>query len=90
MDQANTVKLAMLLAKQRGWRELTIHCSNKTLMQKIKNKDTKDWHCTTIIENILDLCSLFDACSFQFVDQSKNVLATRIADFAVNLKYIVV
>lgn len=62
MEEANTIKLALLLAKQRRWTEVLIQGTNTHLIKKLKNQDPNDSKCATI-ENVLDLSSLFNSGS---------------------------
>lgn len=68
MEEANTVNLALILAKQRGWTDVQITGCNKQLFQKLARKDVNDGKCAIIIENILDLIGLLCSCSFIYVD----------------------
>lgn len=56
MEQANMMKLAMILANQRKWKDLIFQGTNRKLMQQLKAKDSRDNQCAMIIENVLDLC----------------------------------
>lgn len=76
----------MCRIKQRGLKALVIQASNSRLIQKIKDKDSNDSLCATIIENVLDLSSLFESCSFRYVDANQNVINSKVAKFAINLK----
>lgn len=77
MEEANAIKLALLLAKQKGWSQVQIYGANRILMHKLESQDTNDSLCTSIIENILDLKSLFHLCSFHHVDSKLNVAARK-------------
>lgn len=64
MEEANTLKLALALARQRGWKDVQLQGTNRSLFQKLKSRDSNDPMCATIIKNIIDLTSLFCSCSF--------------------------
>lgn len=46
MEEANTVKLALFLAKQKGWQEVLVQGTNSKVMLKLMQKDSNDavWH----------------------------------------------
>lgn len=39
MEEANTIKLDLLIAKERGWRNVIIQLTNKGFLQKLRKKD---------------------------------------------------
>lgn len=87
MEEANTIKLALLLPMDRGWKRICILGTNKGLLQKLVNKDPNDALCDPIIENILSLDSMFFFCILMIIDKKINVLASTIVRFAIDLKH---
>lgn len=70
MEESNVIKLALLLAKEKGWRDVAIFGTNERLMTNLKSKDANDSRVATIIGNILYLGSLFSSCSFHHISNS--------------------
>lgn len=85
MEEGNTIKLALALARQRGWRRILIQAIYEKLIKKPQRKDSNDSKCATIIQNILDLKALFSSCSFHHVKINRNIVASRLAKFALEL-----
>lgn len=75
MEEANAIKLALLLAKEKGRSNVIIQGTNKGLMKKLKEQDADDSQCATTLENIAYLRSLFNAIRVaKFVLGLKNVI----------------
>lgn len=67
IEEANIIKLVMALARQKRWTEISIQGTNRKLLQKMQRKEIDMSNCATIMENVLDVISLFSKCSFHVV-----------------------
>lgn len=52
-------------------------------------KEAHDWRTATTLENVLALSPLFSYCSFQFINCKDNIVAIKMAKYALELKHAV-
>ena len=58
------VKLAQIKATEQGWRLINVGVPDKNLLQQIQRTKPMEKRTTTVIQDILELSSLFYKCSF--------------------------
>lgn len=85
MDDANAIKLALLIAKEKEWQDIVIQATKKRVMKKLKRRETNDAKFDNIRKH-LHLNSLFYACSLHLVNCNMNVSINKIAKFAQRLR----
>lgn len=67
LEELNVIKLALMLAIERNWSELTVQGTNHRSMQQLSLKEFKDWRSANALENVIYLSSLFSYCLFQVI-----------------------
>ena len=70
-EEALTLRAAMLMAKQQGWRRVVLESDCKQLIDKI-NGGEGDSTIATVLSNIVSLKSNFYECCFSFTRRMNN------------------
>ncbi|KAL3506601.1 hypothetical protein ACH5RR_031983 [Cinchona calisaya] len=79
MEEAEAVKMALIKASEEGWRKIVIQSSNKNLVYKLCRKCRDDNVLGTILDDILNLTTLFEKCIFCSQPKEITGICNRIA-----------
>ncbi|XP_027181659.1 uncharacterized protein LOC113780035 [Coffea eugenioides] len=81
---AEAVKMAIIKARHQQWKEIVVHIPCPQLLKMIKERMAKDIKMATLIDDINDLRSLFQKCSF-CLDRSLDSRCEVISDYALGI-----
>lgn len=84
--EAEVTRFAIIRAKMEGWNSIIVQDSYDSIVEKIRKGNTNDVHAAVILEDIRELQSLFASCSFYLVSKDHNIISSRLAKFALDLK----
>ncbi|XP_027169594.1 uncharacterized protein LOC113769335 [Coffea eugenioides] len=85
MEETLTIRLALQMARDAGWRKIAIFSDCKTATDYINGNNVQDGNIATILEDIADLTQVFDYCTISWVPRSFNTASHRLASFASKL-----
>lgn len=85
IDVASAVKLVLCKALERPWSNIRIQIQNKDLLRQITNGKSSDCRLTTILEDILNLKSLFRMCSFCLDNNDDNDISANVSSYALGI-----
>ncbi|XP_027064446.1 uncharacterized protein LOC113760174 [Coffea eugenioides] len=85
VEEAQDIRQALNIAKQKGWRKVLIQSDCKGIIDKINARKAEDPHIGVILFDILKLRQVFTECSFSFIKREGNFVAHHLAKFAINL-----
>nr|XP_027122368.1 uncharacterized protein LOC113739352 [Coffea arabica] len=85
VEKALAIQMALIKAKQKGWKEIEIQSNCKTIIGKLQEDSVEDVNCATVLEDIIKLWNEFDVCHFSFIRRIGNVVSHMLAKFAMNL-----
>ncbi|KAL3519426.1 hypothetical protein ACH5RR_017575 [Cinchona calisaya] len=83
--EAEAIKSALINARLVGWSKVAILSSNKSLIQKIQNRNSVDITLATLLDDIITLSNSFAWRSFSWIPSNCNHRAKILASFAVRL-----
>lgn len=63
----------MIKATRKQWEEVNIHIPQKQLLKTLNSRKTKDIKWVTLIDDVINLSSLFWNCSFSLFKKSTNM-----------------
>nr|XP_027109257.1 uncharacterized protein LOC113729129 [Coffea arabica] len=84
-EEAFAVRNALLMAKQAGWKKIIVHSDYKSVVEQINRCSDYEYNIATILEDVQDLRTDFDRCSFVFISRATNEISHALAHFAVKL-----
>ncbi|XP_027166343.1 uncharacterized protein LOC113766338 [Coffea eugenioides] len=84
-EEALAIRNAMLMAKQVGWTKIKIHSDSKSVLDQIHRGNEYDVNIATILEDVQDLTTHFERCSFVFIPRTENEISHALAKFAIQL-----
>nr|XP_027086530.1 uncharacterized protein LOC113708266 [Coffea arabica] len=84
-EEALAIRNALLMAKQQGWTQIIVPLDCKSVVEQINRSREYDFTIATILEDVQDLSTGFERCSFVFIPRTENVISHVLARFAVKL-----
>ncbi|XP_027118809.1 uncharacterized protein [Coffea arabica] len=85
LEEAIALRIAMLVAKQQGWRRMEFEIDCMQVVNGI-NREEDDVIISTVASNIRKLKSNFGECCFTFIRRINNFVSHTLAKMAINLK----
>ena len=85
MEEALAIRNALLMAKQAGWKKIIVHSDCKSVVEQINRCSDYEYSIATILEDVQDLKTGFDRCSFVFISRAANEISHALAHIAVKL-----
>lgn len=84
-EEATAIRLGMLMAREAQWKEVEFHSDCKNIIDMILGKTKNEASVAVVLEDISSLKRLFNHYTFSFVNRSVNVVAHKLAKFAIRL-----
>ncbi|XP_071933020.1 uncharacterized protein [Coffea arabica] len=84
-EEALAIRNALLMAKQQGWTQIIVHSDCKLVVEQINRSREYDFTIATILEDVQDLSTGFERCSFVFIPRTENEISHVLAHFPVKL-----
>ncbi|XP_071933971.1 uncharacterized protein [Coffea arabica] len=85
VEEELAIQMALMKAKQKGWKEIKIRSDCKNVVGKLQENSAENVYCTTILKDIIKLKNEFDVCIFSFTRRIDNVVSHTLANFALSL-----
>ncbi|KAL3529377.1 hypothetical protein ACH5RR_008699 [Cinchona calisaya] len=86
VKEAEAVRLALIKAAEKGWKDILIEMGNQQLVDKFIKRKIGFSTMAGILEHMNVLRNLFYSCSFNFWRQDNRNFCNSIASFATKLK----
>ncbi|XP_027174532.1 uncharacterized protein LOC113774164 [Coffea eugenioides] len=78
-EEALAIRNALLMAKQAGWAKIIVYSDCKSVVKQTNKCSENDSNIATILEDVQDLRTGFDRCSFVFVPRTENEISHVLA-----------
>ena len=85
LEEADAIRQGLVMAKEAGWREIEVQSDCKAVIERIHTKGREEAPIGTIMEDIKQLCGMFQCCTFLFIKRDGNRCAHQMAQFATKL-----
>ncbi|XP_071921741.1 uncharacterized protein [Coffea arabica] len=85
VEEAVAIRMGMIKAKEAQWKVVEFQSDCKVVVEMIMKESIRDSRVAVILEDIQNMKSLFDKCTFSFVNRLGNGCAHNLAKFAVKL-----
>ncbi|KAL3509514.1 hypothetical protein ACH5RR_028915 [Cinchona calisaya] len=83
--EALTLKTGSIRATSTNWDRIVLVFSNRSIIQKLQNRDCANVKLANVLEDVIHLSDLFFCCTFLCLPKSKNIRDRNLASFVVNL-----
>ncbi|XP_071933729.1 uncharacterized protein [Coffea arabica] len=90
LEEADAIRQGLVMAKEAGWREIEVQSDCKAVIERIHTKGREEAPIGTILEDIKQLCGMFQCCTFLFINRDGNRCAHQMAQFATKLVFNVI
>lgn len=84
LDYALALRLTLAKARQKQWTRITIHVQSQQMLKWLSTGKSKDMRMATLLDDVQNLKSLFQNCSFSLSLDSSN-LSNDISLYAVGI-----
>ena len=85
LEEADAIRQGLVMAKEAGWREIEVQSDCKAVIERIHANGREEAPIGTIMEDIKQLCGVFQYCTFLFINRDGNRCAHQMAQFATKL-----